>query len=362
MNTSSTPRIPVVRPEAVTPSWLTQALRQRGVDATVESLRAEVVIAGYVGDCRRFFITYKGTPPPDAPPTVFGKFTSGDALAAESGKKMGFYRREVMFYQQLAHRTRIRAPAAYVAEIDADDNCVLILEDLAPATNRDQVEGCTVDEAQQALREAALLHAEFWNDLELMKQPWVSVPEGAQGIYTTPQLESAWVYVKKAFAGRMTPQVIAVCEKFVRNHAWWNRPRQLPKCFQHNDFRPENMMFGGADGRIAVVDWQTSSVLGVGMDVAYFLGGIFNRQMRKAHERPLLKGYHDELLRMGVKDYGFDQLLRDYAHYSMAQLVVAIVGPVIVERSERGDRLFTHMINSAAEQAYDNDALDELPD
>ncbi|MCC2655844.1 MAG: hypothetical protein K0Q76_952 [Panacagrimonas sp.] len=45
----------------------------------------------------------------------------------------------------------------------------------------------------------------------------------------------------------------------------------------------------------------------------------------------------------------------------MAQLAVAIVGPCIVERSDRGDRLFMHMITSAAEQAADNHALDDLP-
>ena len=362
MGTLEARSIEVVRPEAVTPAWLTGALRLRGVDATVESLRMEEVIAGYLGDARRIFITYKGTPPPEAPQTVFGKFTSGDAMAAETGKKMGFYRPEVMFYRQLAHRTQIRSAMAYVAEITEDDDFVLILEDLAPAKVRDQVDGCTLEEARQALAEAALLHSAFWNDLELAEQPWLSVPPGAQGIYTTEQLERSWDYVKKHFPGRMTPEVVAACDKFVRNHAYWNRPRDLPKCFSHNDFRPENMLFGGADGRIAVVDWQTSSFLGVGMDVAYFLAGIFNRQMRKAHERSLLQGYHDDLVRLGVEGYSFERLLRDYAHYSMAQLTVAIVGTCIVERSHRGDRLFMHMINSAAAQAIDNDALDDLPD
>lgn len=353
--------LPLVRPDQITSEWLTQALQLRGVDGTVQSIRMEEVIAGYLGDARRIFITYKGTPPPGAPSTVFGKFTSSDPMAAQTGKQMGFYRPEVMFYQQLAHRTRIRTPQVYVALIDADDNFALILEDLAPAKNRDQVAGCTLEEARQALSEAALLHAAFWNDEELVKQPWLSVPKGAQGIYTTEQVEQSWVYVKEHYGHRLTREVTDVCARYVRNHAHWNRPRDRPKCFSHNDFRPENMMFGGADGRIAVVDWQTSSYLGVGMDVAYFLGGVFNRQMRKANERSLLQGYHDDLVRLGVEDYGFDRLLRDYAHYSMAQLAVAIVGPCIVERSDRGDRLFTHMITSAAEQAADNDALDDLP-
>ena len=87
----------LVRPDDVTPQWLTQALQARSIDVTVDRIRMETVIAGYLGDARRIFIEYRGTPPPDAPRTVFGKFTSGDPMAAETGKKMGFYRPEVMF-------------------------------------------------------------------------------------------------------------------------------------------------------------------------------------------------------------------------------------------------------------------------
>jgi thiamine kinase-like enzyme len=362
MKTASPNKALIVPPEQITPAWMREVFGLRGIDAHIESLRMETVIAGYMSEARRIHITYKGTPPPNAPATVFGKFTAAEALAAESGKKMGFYRPEAMFYRELAHRTKIRTPLLYLAEIDEEDNFALIFENLAPAKTRLQVEGCSLEEARLALKEAALLHSAFWNDEELAKQPWMSVPKGAQGIYTTPQLESSWVYVKREFPDRMSKEVKAVCEKLVRNHVYWNRPRGLPKCFSHNDFRPENMLFGGPDGRIAVVDWQTSSFLGAGMDPAYFLGAIFSREVRRANERALLKGYHDDLVRLGVKGYSYEQLLRDYAHYSMAQLVVAIVGTCIVERSERGDTLFMHMINNAALQALDNNAVDELPD
>ena len=74
------------------------------------------------------------------------------------------------------------------------------------------------------------------------------------------------------------------------------RRAPFPKTFTHCDFRPDNMLFGGPDGRVALVDWQTSNFLGTGMDVAYFLGGCFDRETRRKHERDLLKGYHDDLL------------------------------------------------------------------
>ena len=355
------PSVAVVTPEQVSPAWITQALQLNGIDAVVDRLRMDSVGTGQLGETRRFHLSYKSTPAPNAPTTVVGKFPSANAVAAESGKQMGFYRSEVMFYRELAHRAKIRTPAVYVAEIDASNDFVLLLEDLAPARTGDQMQGCTLDETRKALAEAALLHAAFWNDKELMQQAWLYVPEGAQGFYTTDLIERSWDHVKKNYPGRLTPEVVAVCEKYVRNHAHWNRPRNAPKCFSHNDFRPDNMLFGGPSERVAVVDWQTSNFLGTGMDVAYFLGAIFDRKTRKANERALLKGYHDDLLRHGVSDYSFDHLLHDYAHYSFAQIAVAVAATIIVKRTDRGDDLFMHMITGAALQALDNNALEALP-
>ena len=352
----------IVRPEGVTTDWLTRALQGRGIDATVDRFTMDVVGTGQLGETRRFNLTYRGAAPAHAPKSLVGKFSSADATAAESGKTIGFYRAEVMFYRELADRARIRIPAVYVAELDEANDFALLFEDLAPARVGDQMRGCSVEEARLALKEAALLHATFWNDRELMAQPWLLVPEGAQAFYTTDLIEQSWDHVKKNYDGRLTPDVVAVCEKFVRNHAYWNRPRDFPKCLSHNDFRPDNMLFGGADGRVAIVDWQTSAFLGIGMDPAYFLGAIFDRDTRKANERGLLKGYYDDLVALGVTGYSFDQLLRHYAHYSFAAIVVAVAATMIVKRTDRGDTLFMHMITGAAHQALDNDALDDLPE
>jgi aminoglycoside phosphotransferase (APT) family kinase protein len=354
--------IEIVVPEGVTPRWVSEALGSRGIDAVVDRVAMESVGTGQLSEARRFHLTYRGTPPPEAPASVVGKFPCTDAVAVETGKNMKLYRAEVMFYRELAARARLRTPFPYVAEISDDEDFVLLFEDLAPSQVGDQMRGCTVEEARRAFKEMSMLHAAFWNDMELAAQPWLSIPKGAQGLYTTELIESSWAYYKKTYPGALSQEVVAVCEKYVRNHAYWNRPRPLPKCFSHNDFRPDNMMFPPDGGRIALVDWQTSSFLGAGMDPAYFLGAIFPREVRRKHEHELLVGYHEDLVAYGVRDYTFDHLMDDYRHYSFAQLAVAIAATVIVKRTERGDRLFIHMITGAAEQAADNHALDLLPD
>ena len=356
-----TDKLPIVMPEGITAEWLTRALSQRGVEAEVDTFDIEEVGTGQLGETRRFHLRYNGVAPPNAPRTVVGKFPSLNEVAATTGKEMGFYRSELMFYRELAHRTEIKTPAVYVAELDPGTNeFVLLMDDQAPAVQGDHMSGCSVEHAQMALQEAALLHAAFWNDSELEQQDWLYVPEGAQGYYTTELLESSWAHFEKTYADRMDPEVIKVCDKFVSHHAAWNAPRARPKCYSHNDFRVDNMLFGGE--RICVVDWQTSNYLGTGMDVAYFLSGTFDRDTRRATEWELLQGYHAELLRHGVADYDFEHLMADYRHYSFAVIVVAVAATVIVKQTERGDSLFMKMVTDGAHQAIDNDALDGLPD
>ena len=349
----------IVTPSEVNVEWLSSALRAHDIEAEIADFDIEQVGTGQLGETRRFHLQYQGVAPPGAPATLVGKFPSDNEVAATTGKEMGFYRSEVMFYRELAHRAKIHTPEVYVAEIDEPGNFVLLLEDMAPAQPGDQMSGMNLSDAKLALEEAAKLHAAFWNDRELMNQDWVYVPEGAQGFYTTELMESSWEHFEKTYAHKMDPEVIKVCDKYIRNHAAWNAPREEPKCFSHNDFRADNMLFGGE--RVAVVDWQTSNYLGTGMDVAYFLGGAFDRETRRAHEQELLHLYHDELLANGVSDYSFDHLMADYRHYSFAVLAVAIAATVIVKQTERGDRLFMHMVTGGAYQAIDNDALDILP-
>ena len=352
--------IAIPRPQGVTPAWLTAALNRQGIDATVADFRMDKVGTGQLGETRRFHLNYEGAAPTDAPQTVVGKFPSDNDVACKTGKEMGFYRAEVMFYREAAHRAVIRTPGVYVAEIDHDtDEFVLLFEDLAPAQQGDHMTGCSVEIARKALKEAALLHAAFWNDTELMNQEWMYVPEGGQGFYTTELMESSWEHFEKTYAHRMDPQVIKVCDKLIKCHAAWNAPRDLPKCYSHNDFRVDNMLIGGE--RICLVDWQTSNFLGTGMDGAYFLGGAFDRETRRAHEVELLHEYRDHLIAGGVTDYDFDHLMADYRHYSFAVLVVAIAATVIVEQTARGDQLFMKMVTDGAYQAIDNDALDVLP-
>src|SRR6185436_11992793 len=88
-----------------------------------------------------------------------------------------------------------------------------------------------------------------------------------------------------------------------------------PRCLTHNDFRPDNMMFGGPAGGhpVTVLDWQSFAYGAGATDVAYFLAGALPADVRRAHEPQLLRLYHDTLTGLGVARYAMADLRRHYA-------------------------------------------------
>ena len=151
-------------PDAIDAAWLTAVLRQAGVDAVVDGVRARQIGTGQIGDSVRFELSYAGAPA-DAPASLVGKFPAAGAESRATGVALGNYLREVRFYQQLAPTARISTPRCWHTDVDPQTHdFVLIMEDLAPAAPGDQLKGVTLDQARQVIVEAAKLHASHWDD------------------------------------------------------------------------------------------------------------------------------------------------------------------------------------------------------
>jgi hypothetical protein len=60
---------------------------------------------------------------------------------------------------------------------------------------------------------------------------------------------------------------------------------------------------------------------------------------------------------LGVRDYPFEKLMRDYAHYSFSLFNMAYSASMIVGRTERGDDMFFSMLESGAAQVLDLGAM-----
>ncbi len=344
-------------PGEIDAGWLTAVLQAGGIDAVVNGFTAKAVGTGQIGDSVRFSLAYarKG---PDAPASLVGKFPAAAPESRGTGVMLGNYIREVRFYQDLAPKALIHTPRVYFTDVDeTTSDFVLMMEDLAPAEQGDQLTGVTLEQARLVVVEAAKLHASHWQDPALDEMPWVSGSKAAgQREGHDEQVVMLWQAFKDRYGPRLTPDWIKAGDWLSVNAATVAEGAGAPRCLTHNDFRPDNMMFGTAAGGypLTVLDWQ-SYAYGVGAtDLAYFLAGALSPDARRAAEPELLGLYHDTLTGLGVSGYGMDDLKRDYGRGAYLLFLTAFFAAMIVTQTERGDRMFLQMLGSAADHMWDH--------
>lgn len=345
----------VADPALVTSEWLTDVLRHGGAigDATkVTSFGAKAIGTGQVGANVRYQLAYEGTP---GPASIVCKFSARDPQSAATGVQSLNYESEVAFYRCVAETVDVSRPHCYFAEVlSGTADVVLVMEDLAPAEQGDQLAGCTVAEAMAAVDEAAKLHGPRWGYPAPREMPWLD-GSSTQGLLIG-MLGTIWDAFVERYRTRLDPvtleagpQIAVLAPKLLSIP-----PAALT--LVHSDFRLDNMLFGGSRP-LVVVDWQTLQ-LGVGpSDVAYFLGSAFDTEVRRSCERELVTRYHRSLVDdYGVSDYPFDRCWDDYVRASYASLLMAACASMVVGRTDRGDAMFMAMANRSAQMAADLDA------
>jgi aminoglycoside/choline kinase family phosphotransferase len=355
--------IPILFYDAVTPAWLTQVLRAGGVDAEVRDFTSKRIGTGQIGDSLRFDLDYARAGA-NAPKSIVGKFPSSSEISRQTGIALGNYAREVNFYKHLAHSALISTPKVYFTDIDASGGFVLMMEDLSPAVQGDQLAGCTLEQAKLSLHEAANLHASHWGDDSIEDLAWISQTRaaGSFGSADPNALVALWQAFCQRYDGRLSADAKKVGEALSANYATYEAYKG-PKSLVHIDYRPDNMMFGTAAGGrpLTVLDWQ-SLAYGCGVtDVTYFLAGALKRETFRSIEKDFVREhYYERLRQLGVKDYAFDDMWRDYRSRAFALFLVAFYASMVVVQTERGDDMFMAMIHSATEQAMDLDSLSFL--
>ncbi|MDH2382105.1 phosphotransferase [Bradyrhizobium sp. CER78] len=347
-------------PSRIDPEWMTRALREAGLidQARVVGLVCTPVGNGLVGDSYRFHLTYDGNEP-RAPASVVGKFPAADPDSRRSGSAHTLYVREVAFYRELAATVAIHTPRPIFAEIDpATDDFTLILEDLAPARPGDQLAGCSIEDCRTALIEAAALHAPRWNDPTLDTVQCFTVAASRRRDLRAV-LPGIIGHYKERYRGVIESEFLDLIDKLPDAIPRYQSDRSVPRTLQHADFRLDNILFDvrGNTRPMATLDWQTLTVGPGIVDVAYFLSAGVDPSERRLHEIDLVRFYHSELIRRGVRDYGWDQCWRDYRRYTLHGIMMGVVSALSVQRSERGDALFLKMTRGACAQALNHDSF-----
>ncbi len=323
--------IPATMPD-LTPQWLTAALRAGGVvkRSSVTGVERESIGVGIgiLGELARITLSYD-RPEPGAPTSLVAKLPTADPGGRGIGIALGFYNKEVLFYQHLGYEAALPAPRCYwsAADREAGQFCLLI-EDLTGTRAGDQVEGASAEDARLVLETAARFHAHWWNDPRLAALDWI--PPVNAPVYRFVPI--AYQGALESFLSSIGQRLNARQQTMVRDlgpllPALQDSMTDGPATFLHGDLRLDNMFYGGTGsaGPVTIVDWQIASQ-GVGVfDIAYFMTQSLDPAVRGAHERSLLAEYFQRLRDAGVSGYSWEQCWSDYRKVALYCLVYPVI-------------------------------------
>jgi len=353
--------------EQITPEWLTGALAPCGAlkkGVRVSGFAAEPVGAGvgFLGVVNRLRLRYDGDAN-GAPETVIAKLPSSDPGARMITSTFRFYEREVRFYEQMAEANNLKAPRAYFSAFEpVSGDFALLLEDLAPGRNGDQLAGLTIDDARTAVIALARMQAQWWERPALKVFDWLPGFNDPAMLALQDVFLQCWQPYRDVLGDEVPKELIPVGDRLgpMITHIM-ECITARPCTVVHGDYRADNFFFDG--GEFTVVDWQIV-IQGLGaFDLAYLLAGNISVEDRRAHEDDLVKLYHRHLVENGVENYDFETCWRDYR----TCVLIAWIWPVIAVASldpanERGVAFFREWSKRATTAVMDLKAWETLDD
>lgn len=340
-------------PGAMTTEWLGAVLGHPG---KLEGFTAVRVGTGQMCDSFRLTLDWVGGV--GGPASVIAKCPSHDAASRHIARLTGTYVKEVSWYRELAANSGVAAPHCYHAEIADDDvDFILILADLAPAQQGDQLAGMGLDALRPCIDAAAGLHALLWNDPHLDALPWLARDNGAVVRALFPQLYAGF---RERYAARLAPDILDLGAGIAARLDPYLAREPAARTIVHGDLRIDNILFAPGGDACWLVDWQTLGRGSGATDLAYLVGtSIADPAARAAADRPAFDQWIAALRRRGV-DPDADALWTDYRIGALSGYFMAVFASMSVERTARGDEMFALMAERPARQALELGSLDLL--
>jgi hypothetical protein len=341
-------------PGAMSTAWLAGKL---GQDA--DALRGFSVAKVGTGQmCDSFRLTLDWAGQVDAPATVVAKCPSHDEASRNIAKLTGTYVKEVSWYRELAAGSGVAAPVCHYAEIADDEvDFILILSDLAPARQGDQLAGLGLAGLVPCIDAAAGLHSLLWDDPKLDALPWLARDNGDVIRALFPQLYAGF---RERYTTRLAPEVLNLGAGIVERLDAYLTRQTATRTIVHGDLRIDNILFAPEGDRCWLVDWQTLGRGSGATDLAYLVGtSIADPFERAAADRPAFDHWIAALRLRGV-DPDPETLWADYRVGALSGYFMAVFASMSVERTERGDEMFAVMAERPARQALSLGSLDLL--
>ncbi len=335
--------------DEITPAWLSHVL-----GGTVDEVTAAPVGTGQIANCYRLSLTGSAVPAhlivklPHVDP-AFRAFVAGA------------YRTEARFYRDIARTVAVRVPACQHVEYAESGDFVLLLEDLAPAEQGDQIDGCDVEQARDAVLNLAGLHGPRWCDPTLTQDTGLTPVTDEEVGGLVDVFGPATEQFVTDIGPRLTEGDIEILRAVPDLVATWILARPERFALVHGDYRLDNLLFppDGAAGSVAV-DWQTLTLGLPARDLAYFVATSLDPDVRRTHERELVSAYHSALPAEVTAGFTLEACWDDYAFAMVQAPLTAVLGQVYGTRTERGDAMFAAMVSRACAAMRDLDTLGRI--
>jgi hypothetical protein len=339
--------------------WLNQVLAGSvGAIASVELERLGEGV-GILGELARLRLNYQ--PGQDGPATMIAKCQSPSPENQFLSQMMGFYQREVSFYQHEAAHVGIRVPHPYHAAIDDSGTpFVLLIEDIDGARCPDQIAGIAESEARRIIDVVAGLHARYWTSAsELAWLPPMNNP-----LYKAGQqlAEMRWPGFAERFGDRIDPAMMTVVKTACDNYAAMLDfvATDGHTTFTHTDCRAENYLFIDDEQPPVMIDFQLCTRHFGPWDVANLVGGSMSADIRRATETSLVEHYHAALVARGVTGYTLDRCWRDYRLSLLQMCTASVIVSDLQGGNDRGAELLENLFLRPIMAATDHQVGDLL--
>ena len=342
------------KPEDLTADWL-----GGGLGTPVASGEVTAIGTGQTGATYRVAATYAGGPG-DAPATFAVKLPAQDDAVRER-VALG-YLSEVEFYSTVTTQVAIPVPGCFYSEISSDGaDFVLLMADMAPAVQGDQIAGCTTAEASLAVEALAGLHGPSWGDRRWFDLPSIVMPkpgdaEAAKGLGDVAVM-AADITLDK-LGGKVSDEDRVTLTTSMALVSPWLMAEPERFSLMHGDYRLDNLLFDPERTRVTVVDWQT---IGLGLparDLAYFTATSLRPDDRAGLERDLVQRYHRALVGYGVPDYDLQTCWQDYRLGVLQAPLLTTLGYAFAASTERGDEMILTMLHRGCRAIRELDAIE----
>lgn len=297
-----------------TPEWLTFVLSSNGFlsNGKVSSIEQTIFKTGsFISNFVLLRITYSPGSSGPKPPKIILKAIKPKFVESEQHRELSFYN------LVLDIQTELPLMTCFGTEICPETNqYCLLLEDLTTTHHQNPYPVPPYQsECEEAIAVLASIHAYWWGHPPIDDSVFFRPSENRLNKFFK-YCASVYPEFVNFLGDRLSEKRKKIYElvfEKLPKLLWEHFSSYEKQTLTHGDAHLLNFLYPNnvKDNRCIIFDWQSRGVLIGAKDLAYMMAFQWYRERRQRMELPLLKHYHNELLKRQIL-YRWEDLLTDY--------------------------------------------------